>query len=661
LLPNQLNIDGEYNIRHALFGINIDICFCQKVIVRICTKMNKNLSNFNAWANNPLKTRDDIVQALHQQLDPLIPAFSEDGGAVCLADSGAIFTMEAAELEGYARPLWGIVPYVFGGGEFKHWELFRKGLANGTNSNHPEYWGNIKDLSMKQQLVELAAVGFALCFVPEHIWNPLTDEAKENVSKFLLEARENEFNHCNWKFFRVMIDLGLEKVGVKFDTSLTEEYFQDLETMYIDDGWYGDGANYRIDYYNPFALHFYGMIYYFVKHDSDPERSNKYRSRAEKFAKQFMHWFSDDGACIPFGRSCIYRFAVDAFWGMIACITKPDEEPVIPWGVLKGVYLRNLRWWSKQSVSFYKTNILSVGFSYPNQFICEAYNSPQSPYWSLKAMSPLMLPESHPFWTVKEEPLRLDSSSFRVPGMLISHASGNTVALSSGPYHDFARHWAEKYCKFAYSTRYGFSVENNLKEFELATLDNMIGFSFTGKDFFFRGKNKSWIFEDGLYSEWSPVKDIEVRTWILQRGKYHIRVHNICNNTEDDMESIEGGFAISVMYKKNIQSITNPGLKSVAEISTSDDTSLLINFLDERRPRACEPDPNSNLISSKVMLPHLRGSIPAKSSANFACLVYGQPKDNSFSTNTLLNSVTIPDQRELEELKLKAQRVLCNV
>lgn len=177
----------------------------------------------------------------------------------------------------------------------------------------------------------------------------------------------------------------------------------------------------------------------------------------------------------------------------------------------------------------------------------------------------------------------------------------------------------------------------------------------------FRGKNKSWIFEDGLYSEWSPVKDIEVRTWILQRGKYHIRVHNICNNTEGDVESIEGGFAVSVMYKKNIQSITNSGLKSVAEISTSDDTTLLINFLDERRPRACEPDPNSNLISSKVILPHLRGSIPGKSSAKFACVVYGQPKDNSFSTNTLLNSVTIPDQRELEELKLKAQRVLCNV
>lgn len=45
-----------------------------------------------------------------------------------------------------------------------------------------------------------------------------------------------------------------------------------------------------------------------------------------------------------FGRSCTYRFAVDGFWGMLACVTKADEEPVIPWGVLKGVYLKKFLW-----------------------------------------------------------------------------------------------------------------------------------------------------------------------------------------------------------------------------------------------------------------------------------------------------------------------------
>ena len=107
--------------------------------------------------------------------------------------------------------------------------------------------------------------------------------------------------------------------------------------------------------------------------------------------------FADDGASIPYGRSMTYRFAVISFWGVLPLITKSDEEPVIPWGVLKGLFLRNLRWWSEQPVSRFRSNVLSVGFSYPNQFMCEAYNSPESPYWAFKAYVPLMLLEDHPF------------------------------------------------------------------------------------------------------------------------------------------------------------------------------------------------------------------------------------------------------------------------
>lgn len=83
-------------------------------------------------------------------------------------------------------------------------------MSNGTNPNHPEFWGDATDID--QRTIELAAIGFALCLVPEHIWNPLLDESKENVSKFLLHAREREFLHSNFKFFKVMIDLGLDKM-----------------------------------------------------------------------------------------------------------------------------------------------------------------------------------------------------------------------------------------------------------------------------------------------------------------------------------------------------------------------------------------------------------------------------------------------------------------
>lgn len=622
--------------------------------------MNREVTDFNAWATNPLQSREDVVRALHQQIEPLIPSFTDDNASVSLAATGAVFSMEAAELEGFARPLWGIVPFVYGGGKFKHWELYRNGLSNGTNPDHSEYWGKVGDFD--QRLVELAAIGFALCFVSEQLWNPLLDEAKKNVSEYLLWAREREFPHCNWKFFRIMIDLGLTKVGVEYDKSFTTAHLEDLDAMYIDEGWYGDGRNASIDYYNPFALHFYGMIYSLVMSDEDPERSKLYKNRALLFAKQFIHWFSDDGSCIPFGRSCTYRFAVDGFWGMLACIIKEDESPVIPWGVLKGVYLRNLRWWSKQPVSYYKTNVLSVGFSYPNQFMCENYNSPQSPYWSLKAFASLILSESHPFWKSKEEPLKLNDINLKVPGMLISHNKDNTVALVSGPYTKFIRHHAEKYSKFAYSSRYGYCVENNLKLFETASLDNMIGFSYNNRDFFYRESSKSWIFKDGLYSEWSPAgaDEIEVKTWIIQKGKYHIRIHHVHNNSPKDVDSHEGGFAATIIHEHQIDKFTSSD-KTIAELTTSKDISLIVNLQGERKSRFNKSEPNTNVISSKVLVPQLKGSIPAKSTAKFACAVYAQSKIEHFDRDVFLNDLSIPDDEELERLSSTAEIVKCNV
>lgn len=106
--------------------------------------MNRQSPHFNAWSTNPLESRKDVIEALHQQLEPLIPAFTDDGARVSLADTSAVFSMEAAELEGFARPLWGIVPFVYGGGEFRHWDLFRTGLSNGTDPSKPEYWSTLR-------------------------------------------------------------------------------------------------------------------------------------------------------------------------------------------------------------------------------------------------------------------------------------------------------------------------------------------------------------------------------------------------------------------------------------------------------------------------------------------------------------------------------------
>lgn len=57
------------------------------------------------------------------------------------------------------------------------------GLINGTDPEHPEYWGDIEDLD--QRMVEMCPIGYALAVAPHVLWEPLTDSQKENVTRWL--------------------------------------------------------------------------------------------------------------------------------------------------------------------------------------------------------------------------------------------------------------------------------------------------------------------------------------------------------------------------------------------------------------------------------------------------------------------------------------------
>jgi hypothetical protein len=93
----------------------------------------------NPLAGNPLRTRSDLQRAVRDLFAPLLPHFSRGCARVKLGSSGVFFSDAAEELEGFARPLWGIVPLEMGGGEFEHWERYRAGLASGTDPRHPEF------------------------------------------------------------------------------------------------------------------------------------------------------------------------------------------------------------------------------------------------------------------------------------------------------------------------------------------------------------------------------------------------------------------------------------------------------------------------------------------------------------------------------------------
>ena len=567
----------------------------------------------NPLSANPLRTRADVARAVGELFAPLLPHFSPSGARVRLNEAAAHFDRAAADLEGFARPLWGIVPLVAGGGAFAHWPLYREGLSAGTDPAHPDYWGTISGIDQRQ--VELAAIGFALRIARAELWDPLSDAAKANVAAYLVSGREHAFVNSNWKFFRVLIDLGLIHCGVDVDAEKRETYLDDLEGFVLGNGWYRDGPTRSADHYIPFAFHFYGLIYSVLA--DDPVRAARYRARAAEFARSIRHWYGPDGSALPFGRSLTYRFAHAGFWGALAYA----GVEALPWGAIKGYYLRNLRWWARQPI-FDRDGVLSIGYAYPNLFVSEGYNSAGSPYWAMKAFLPLALGADHPFWTAEEmEPETFDAPvPLAEPGMVVQHLPGHVVALASGQESRQWRGTREKYGKFAYSTRYGFSIEGDDRLFAGAACDAMLGLSDDGVHLRMReGNEAALIAGDRLYARWHPYRDVVVETWLVPAGLWHIRLHEV--TTPRQLAVAEGGFAIA---KPDFRAWDESVAEGRAEVRTAEDVSVIVGY-DTRTAQVMSPLPGTNVMVARTLLPQLRGTVEA-GTTRLACAVLALPR-----------------------------------
>jgi hypothetical protein len=134
-------------------------------------------------SQNPLRTRNDLVAFLEGLLNPLEPHTSPGGALICLGNTGTHYDERAAQLEGFSRPLWGLASLLAGGGNYQGAPRWFKGFASGTNPNHEEFWGDMRNRD--QRMVECAAIGYTLAVAKESVWDPLDSDAKKNLEHWL--------------------------------------------------------------------------------------------------------------------------------------------------------------------------------------------------------------------------------------------------------------------------------------------------------------------------------------------------------------------------------------------------------------------------------------------------------------------------------------------
>lgn len=286
----------------------------------------------SGFSDNPFRSRDDVIRGTVALLKPLHAHFSTNNARIRLpVATSAHFDEAAAQLEGFARPLWAVGALLAGDCDHDSAEVrsviepWLKGFVAGTDPSHPEYWGSVGDVD--QRMVEAEIVSFALLAAEDKLYGSLDETTKANVGKWLSGMHCKDMPYNNWRWFRVFADLARIKVcGVSSSekAALMEEIGADLdllESFYISDGWAGDGrwltadgaaeeleaANKsgrrdavgigrQVDYYSgSFAIQFSQLLYTKFAADLDPERVEKYRERARQFSAKFWRYFDSEG------------------------------------------------------------------------------------------------------------------------------------------------------------------------------------------------------------------------------------------------------------------------------------------------------------------------------------------------------------------------------
>ena len=473
-----------------------------------------------------LESKQDFRNWMHKILDPLKPLYSEGGARLRLGDSGVTYPQVSIEMEAFSRPLWALVPFWAGGGEDPEFEdIYVRGLSGGADPFGGEYWGGFTDYD--QRFVEMAAIASGILFAPEKVWEPLSREAKGNLAQWLYGINEYIIPDCNWQFFMILVNAALRKQGCRFSQEKLDSGLEKIESYYLGDGWYRDGGSAQKDYYISFAMHYYGLLYAAAMEKEEPERCLRFKERAEIFARDFIYWFDENGAALPYGRSLAYRFGEAAFWSAYVFAGLKD----IPAGVVKGILARHLSWWDQQKICD-RDGVLTIGYAYPNLIMAERYNAPGSPYWGMKSLLCLALPDNHEFWRAKAEPLPglKTVKMLKQADMLVHRMGKDVMAYPAGVCEKYGHgHVPEKYSKFVYSTRFGFSVARSQIVLHENAPDSALAFVIDGEDYVFVRK-VSLSFEvrpDRVISTWQPFPGIMVTSTVIPEDEGHRRVHEI--------------------------------------------------------------------------------------------------------------------------------------
>jgi hypothetical protein len=562
---------------------------------------------------------------------------------------GASYNYSIRQLEYVSRPLWAVFSML--AGKCCPEDILQKyirRIKDGITPDSPLKFP-VPTTETRQTAVEMAVYGYGLLACGNDFLSQFTEKEQQALCDWLYTINDIEFPKCNWYFFLLIVNAGLEVNHRRSNRQRMQEAYDWIESAYLGNGWYEDGCQGQRDYYVAFAFHFYSLLldrYY------PACRLKDVHQRAQMFSQDYIYYMDVQGRTLPFGRSLTYRFAHSCFWS--ACAV--DELTCIPYGQIKDILLKNINYWRKQDIC--QDGIFSIGYAYPNQYLSEDYNAYGSPMWAMKTMIVLSLSASHPFWLAKQQPAQKTERIHKVKeaGMLIVTGDLQTYALSGLQYsgHHISQ-YLSKYGKFCYSTAFGWNLSRDGTGIENTAADNALMLSVQGTNqFCSRGDIQQCSVHNAyVYSRWKYGNIAEVESFLIPIDEQsHVRIHLI--KTRLPLVTYEGGFPVfDWNYKLQEPEIFQNRIRLFHKSQCSE----IVDLFGNRIPKTIRQNPNTNIYDPEPnAVPSLYAEIPSsKAAVCFGCIVSGNPAGSTLGKQPkvcMKGKQIIIDQKEilLEEL-----------
>lgn len=358
-------------------------------------------------------------------------------------ENTALWKEYAAKFEGLARSFLIAAPLLYNRpdavvGGYSMREYYKKHILYAVTEGSPDYMLSLKEVQALavegehafQHTCECASLVIGLDQCRDVIWDTYTGEEKDKIAAYLMEFGTGRTVAHNWRLFNMLILGFLHKEGYEVDEGIMRDHAQVILSYYVGDGWYRDG--HRFDYYSPWAFQVYAPIWNsWYGYEKEPYIAGKIEEYSNKLMENYDGMFDRDAHVTLWGRSGIYRNAASAPYSANFLLKNPAAKPGLARRINSGALLQFI---TKEEV--FENGVPTLGFY--GQFLpmLQGYSCAESPFWIGNPFVCLCLPETHFFWTEKEENGNWDKIDIREsrtyildgPGIVTDHHGGNGSA-----------------------------------------------------------------------------------------------------------------------------------------------------------------------------------------------------------------------------------------